>query len=116
MDPISQIDQLVLVLRQRILERSKAAPGRHNTAARDAKGSSINSIKAMAAMEAVDDHQLRRALVQNILSDQFGPHMVNDPKFQQVVDKVTETLEADDAGGQLLNRFVGELRQEYGNR
>lgn len=110
MDPISQIDQLVLVLRQRILERSKTAGAGRRGATRDTRATSAEALKALAAMEAVDDHQLRRALVQNILADQFGHGLVNDTKFQQVVERVTEALESDEGGALLLNRFVGELR------
>ncbi len=110
MDPISQIDQLVLILRQRIQERSKTAGARGKAAARDAAPASVDSLKALAAVDAVDDHQLRRALIQNILADQFGRGLVNDPKFQQVVERVTEALEGDETGAVLLDRLVGELR------
>jgi len=68
-------------------------------------------LRALAATETVDDHQLRRALIQNILLDQFGHGLVNEMKFQQVVERVTEALEADPAGTALLNRCVVELRE-----
>ncbi len=114
MDPISQIDQLVLVLRQRILERSKTSGARGKPSARESGTASVDNLKALAAVEAVDDHQLRRALIQNILADQFGRGLVNETKFQQVVERVTEALEADETGAALLNRFVRELRDSVG--
>jgi hypothetical protein len=110
MDPVSHIDRLVMVLRQRMLERSKSSRARRNDTPADAKAGWVDNLHALAALESVDDHQLRRALVQNILADQFGSGLVNDPKFQQVVERVTETLEADAAGSVLINRCVNELR------
>ncbi len=110
MDSISQIDRLVLILRQRILERSKTAGARRKASGRDATTPPADSLKALAAVDAVDDHQLRRALVQNILAEQFGLGLVNDSRFQQVVEKVTEALESDDGSAKLIGRFVRELR------
>lgn len=111
MDPISQVDQLAMILRQRISDHSKTRAGKRKNAGAEAKSTWVASLKALAATEAVDDHQLRRALVQNILLDQFGHGLANDIKFQQVIDKVTEALEADRAGATLLNGCIAELRQ-----
>lgn len=110
MDPISQIDQLVLVLRQRIQERSKTSGTRGKKTAHDGTPTPVESLKALAALENIDDHQLRRALIQNVLADQFGRGLINDPKFQQVVERVTEALEGDEAGAALLDRLVRALR------
>src|SRR5690242_7816440 len=98
MDPISNVDRLVLLLRQRLAERSRLA-GSARVAVRpgapERPPSGIDNVQALAAVEGVDDRQLRRALIQNILADQLGPKLINDAKFQQVVDRVTETIEAD---------------------
>ena len=112
MDPISNVDQLVMLLRQRLLERSKILSrdkGSSRTAAYRAK-TPIDSVRALAAIEGVNDGQLKRALVQNILTDRFGSRLVNDAKFQQVVDRVTETIEQDVGSASLMTRLVGELR------
>lgn len=99
-----------MVLRQRMLERSKSSGARRKEATVEAKAGWVDSLHALAALEGVDDHQLGRALIQNILADQFGSDLVNDSKFQQVVEKVTEALESDVAGSVLIRRCVGELR------
>jgi hypothetical protein len=110
MDPISQVDQLAMILRQRILEHSKTRADKRKPTGTEPKTSWVVSLKALAAKEAISDHQLRRALVQNILADQFGHDMLNEMKFQQVVERVTEALEGDKGGTALLNRCVAELR------
>ena len=112
MDPISQVDRLVMILRQRMLERAKTAGTKRKDAGRGAaKGTSLDRLKAVAAFDAVDDQHLSRALVQNILADQFGENLINDTNFQQVVERVTEALSEDENGALLLSRLVSELRK-----
>lgn len=110
MDHISQIDRLVVVLRQRLLERAKTATSGRRNSAQDAKATGLDNLKALAAIEAVSDYQLRRSLTQNNLADQFGHGLVNETNFQQVVERVTEARESDDSGLALINRLVEELR------
>jgi hypothetical protein len=112
MDPVTNVDQLVLLLRQRLAERSRtpggAAPRKADAA--DAHGPSVDPLRALAAVDGVDERQLRRALVQSILADQFGAPLINDAKFQQVVDRVAETIEAEPDAARLLGRMVGALK------
>jgi hypothetical protein len=113
MDPISNVDRLVFLLRQRLSERSKLGPAARSggkAAAGERPGTGLDPVHALAAVDGVDDRQLRRALIQNILADQLGPKLLNEAKFQQVVDRVTETIESDGGASQLLARLVGELR------
>ena len=112
MDSISQIDRLVIILRQRMLERAKATGAkRRDNERREPTAEPLDTLKAVASIEGVDDQLLRRALVQNILAEQFGEHLVNDAQFQQMVERVTEALSEDDNGAILLGRLVAELRK-----
>ena len=99
-----------MILRQRILDHSKTRGVKSKNAPPETKSSWVAGLRALAATEAVDDHQLRRALIQNILLDLFGHGLINEMKFQQVVERVTEALEADAGGIMLLDRCVVELR------
>ena len=113
MEPISNVDRLVLLLRQRLNERAKTASSarkevKQGAASRPAEGR--GGIEALAEVEDIDDRQFGRALIQNLLKEQFGEAVINAARFQQVVDRVTETLERDDAGAKLLSRVVSELR------
>ena len=40
----------------------------------------------------------------------FGAHLINQPEFQQVVDRVTNTLQDDAQGSALLSRLTRDLR------
>ncbi len=110
MDPVSSADRLVMLLRQKLQERAKA--GRAGGKARpDAGGpASATGIQAAAAVEGVDERQLRRALIQNLLAEQLGPELINDAQFQQIVSRVTGALEEDAGTAQLLSRIIAELR------
>jgi len=57
-----------------------------------------------------EDHLLRRSVIQDILGEQFGTALLRDPKFQRVIDRVTETLEDDEQGARLLDEMVADLR------
>jgi len=70
----------------------------------------VSTAQALAAVEGVDDRQLRRTLVQGLLTDQFGDALLNTPQFQQTIDRVVQALEGDDAGRVLLDRMTEELR------
>lgn len=116
MDPISQVDQLAMILRQRILEQGKTRSAKRKPSGAQPRSSWVANLKALAAAESVDDHQLRRALIQNILAEQFGRDLVNETKFQQVVERVVETLEGDASGSILMERCVAELRAGKGEK
>lgn len=112
MDPISNVDRLVVLLRQRLLERSRTSGAKRiGAAARNgASPTGTAALQALAAVEGIDDHQLKRALIQNILSDQLGGELINEAQFQQVVDRVTATLEGEQATARLMAKVVEELR------
>jgi hypothetical protein len=113
MDPVSNANRIAMLLRQRLQERGRAAAvgksGRKDVgAAGDALGRS--AVRGAAAVEALDDRKLRRVIVENILADQFGNGLVNEARFQQIVDQVAEAIEADDQGAQVLAQVVSDLR------
>jgi hypothetical protein len=113
MDPISNTDRLVLILRQRLKERAKtgvASTGSSRKSSGEAISSSKTGVRGLVGVEGVEAHVLHRALIQDILADQLGTNLVNDAQFQQVVSQVTEVIEADPAGSDLLARLISDLR------
>jgi hypothetical protein len=113
MEPVSNADRLVLILRQKLQERAKnsgAARGtrkeRQGTEAPDEP----SGLHALAALETADERTLRRAFVQSLLADQLGSDLINDAQFQQIVSRVTDAIEEDAGAARLLTRLVAELR------
>lgn len=113
MDPISSADQLVLLLRQKLLERTRtSASGRTNSKlpASSSATTEPSALEALAALEGANEKSLRRALIQFILVDQLGASLVNDAQFQQVVSRVTNAIEEDPKTANLLSLAVESLR------
>jgi hypothetical protein len=112
MDPVSNADNLVLLLRQKLRERARTS-ARGRAAAPQHAGSEplkMSPVQQLAAVEGVDERLLRRALVQNLLVEQFGPSMLNDAQFQQVVSRVTAAIEEDADASKLISHVLSELR------
>lgn len=111
MEPVSNVDRLVLLLRQRLEERDRArksaGPILRKTAPTAAGKSAV---QALAATEGVDDKQFRRAIIQGLLTDRMGTAMINDAAFQQVVGRVVDVMEGDDQTRALLDRITEELK------
>lgn len=107
MDPISNADRLVILLRQKLKERAKAGRAQAGNAK---PAETVSGVRALAAIEGADERALRRALIQNLLADQLGPALVNDAQFQQIVTRVTDAIDEDPGAAKLLSRMVAELR------
>lgn len=117
MDPVSNVDQIVHVLRQRLQERSKAGRGERRgsaTGAIQARPGGLERLRSIAAVENLDERQLRRALVQSLLVERFGGDVLNDAKFQQVIDEVLAALESDQATSRLVGQVTSALRAVAG--
>jgi hypothetical protein len=111
-DPISHADRLAALLRQRLAERSRADRAGQRGAHSAAGDRTVDRVEALGAAGEGGGRGRRRILVETILSDELGPHLLNDPGFQQVVDRVVDALEADAAASDLLGRAVEEAGRE----
>lgn len=113
MDPVSNANRLAMLLRQRLDERSRAGAATR-AGRKEAKGTGDvagrGALRGADAVEALDDRKLKRVMIEHILMDQFGPGLVNDASFQQLVDQVTEAIEADANGALTLSQALAEVR------
>jgi len=111
MTSVTPVEGLVALLRQRLLADAKSRQSLKGAASKTPEGQGGGLVQALAEIEGVDERRLRRALIQSLLTDHFGKSLINDARFQQVVDRVTATLEEDPDASQLFSRVVGDLRQ-----
>lgn len=110
MDPISNADKILLVLRQRLEDRAKAQKrGTGGSTGGAARRSSLRTVQEVAATGTATERQLRRLVVQGLLADQFDEALLNESRFQAVVDQVTDALTADEAASRLLSQVISEL-------
>ena len=87
MDPISNADKILLVLRQRLEDRAKSQKrGSGGSAGGAVRRSPLQTVQAVAATGTATERQLRRLVVQGLLSDQFDEALLNESRFQAVVD------------------------------
>jgi hypothetical protein len=111
MDPISNSDRLMAVLRHRLRERyGSAARGPLGDRKADGSLESAKGLEAIALLADADLPQMRRACIQALLSDQFGAELLNDAGFQQIVTRVTDTISNDEQTAGLLDRIIQEIR------
>lgn len=109
MDPISNSDRLVHLLRQRLVERARLQSGA--SAPQSNVPRPASDVRALAAVDWTDERPLRRTIVQALLADQLGPQLVNDAQFQQVVTRVSDAIESDPQAARLLTETIAELRR-----
>jgi len=111
MEPISGTDRLLALLRQKLEERARAGSAHRGSSKLPSNQSREPSgVHAYAAVDGHDERQLRRALVQHLLGEQFGADLLNDAHFQQIVARVTDAIEEDEVAARLLSDLVQELR------
>ena len=111
MEPISNADRLVLLLRQKLEERARISAGAKVGEGAKRAAPEPGGVRALASLRGADERNLRRAIIQNLLADQLKSLPVNDAQFQQLVGRVTEALEEDAKACGLLNEVVGQLYQ-----
>lgn len=114
MDPISNVDRLAMLLRQKLVERSKkgsATRSGDRAATRTVSPSEPSGLEALAASAEVDERVLRRAMVHSILADQFGPALINTAEFQNVVTRVTDAIEQEPVSSRLLSAAIADMRR-----
>ncbi|MEI9930277.1 MAG: hypothetical protein WDM89_06930 [Rhizomicrobium sp.] len=68
----------MLLLRQKLEERARASRGSAKASRGAVMPAEASGIRALAAADNADEQTLRRAVVQNLLSDQLDPSLVND--------------------------------------
>jgi hypothetical protein len=111
MEPISGTDRLLALLRQKLEERSRSGTATRSAGRSSQKESHAEpvGVQALAAIEGHDERQLRRAVVQQLLAEHFGPALINDANFQQIVSRVADAIEEEVSTGALLSRLIADL-------
>lgn len=103
----------VALLRQKLAERARAKGTEHKRAAEKKKTENAvpqPSMAALAAQAGADDRHLRRTIIEQLLSDKLGAQLANEPRFQQIVDQVTEMIAEDAELGATLGEVMRQVR------
>jgi len=112
MDPISSSSPFTILLRQRLSERARlAAKGEAGRVAEigPAPTPAGTALAALVASKGLDDYDTHRALVEYLLGTSFGDEMINQAKFQQMVEQVTHTMESDPELSRMMSEVLRRL-------
>jgi hypothetical protein len=108
MDSISTLNQVMLLLRQQLAEKSQrreqvparreaSGPPARVTTQQDEVSQTQNAIRAqidtLRLAGVTDERQLFRVAIEGLLLREFGTEVGNDPAFQQMGDWVCACLE-----------------------
>jgi hypothetical protein len=112
MDPVSpNVERMAALLRQRLMEREKLRKAGENAGAGQARGAvGSRAVSPLLELGGLDATRLERALIENILVEGLGSDMINEARFQQVVDRVTHSLRSDPGTAALLSKMASEVR------
>jgi hypothetical protein len=113
MQPISRVDQVLLLLRKQLAGRTpRTSPASTGNAAAHAQGRAGDEplaetlsrrVAELRAAGMSDRRSLGRVLLEQMLLNQFGRELMNDASFQRVVDAVHRELEMDPVLAELLD-------------
>lgn len=114
MQPISRVDQVLLLLRKQLAGRTPRTPATATGAAALGRTGDeplaetlSRRITELRAAGMSDRRSLGRVLLEQILLNQFGRELMNDTNFQRIVDTVHGELEDDPAVAELLDQLLG---------
>lgn len=111
MNPVSNVDRILVILRQRLNDQAKAGRRTTSATAPSRGASTAQSIAALVGAGNIDERQLRRTLIQSLLADQLGPQMINDARFQHVLGQVSDAIEQDHGARKLVDQIIAGLQR-----
>lgn len=117
---ISTVGQLVSVIRAQLAARTDLHPVGKRTSSHDASCSHSSASGSLDALIRLRVKSIRpddpnrgrkafRIFLESILLAHFGEHLINDPKFYQLVDDVHNAMEAAPEVRKLIAAAVDEL-------
>ena len=118
MTRITNVDQVLMLLRQQLQHMSKSErskrSGKASTAATGQRRPALGRIEAISRSDDLSEDELARTLVGALLVDEFGEAVANDPKFQQLVGEVHRIIGSDTDSRRLLRDALQEVEKAAG--
>lgn len=109
MTRINNVEQ-ILVLIQAHLERLDKRKVGKEVKSRDAETRApFDRVRALAATAGTSDADLSRALLAALLIQELGPALAGDVSFQNLVDRIDQTMRADEQSAALLAQSIKQL-------
>ena len=118
MTRISNVDQVLIVLRQQLQLLGKSGrsgkSAQSGVAGTERRKSAAGRIEAVMRADDLSEEDLGRTLVAALLVDEFGEGAANDPKFRMLADEVYRIIASDTQAKRLLGEALNEIGQTPG--
>lgn len=115
MTRITNTDKLVMLLQERLKAASRKGKdvktAKTGKTVAPAKSGDVALARELANA-GHDENDTHHALIQGILSQEFGDRLVNDANFQQIVGQVVEIIKRDP---EMRKHLQNSLRELGGN-
>lgn len=116
MEPVSRVDQVLMLLRQQLAGKTAARPNAdHRTPAEQPQaGGGALALQDLVARRLTElraaglknRDSLVRLLLEEMLTAQFGRQLINDAAFQRVISDVQAAVEADEELREAVERLL----------
>lgn len=114
MTRVGNVDQVLLLLREQLQRSGKARGASAKAPSARAESSSarpLDRVRALAALDTLEEEDLRRAVVRGLLAEQFGEAVGNDPAMIAIVDQVSRIIGEAAEGRDLMERAIAQLKE-----
>ncbi|MBI1890105.1 MAG: hypothetical protein HYS18_05635 [Burkholderiales bacterium] len=119
--PIGTVSQLVEIIRSQLASRvdrksvkSRTSPGRTSLQKEAGNAENLEALigQRIKAIDRTDPQRGRKAFrifLESIFLSQFGEHLINDPKFYQLIEGIQSSMEADPEIGKMVDQAIQHL-------
>lgn len=111
MTRIGSVDQVLLLLREQLQRAGKGRQAARKSRSGPVAPRPLDRVRALAALDSLNDDELRRAVVRGILTEEFGEGVGNDAALQTTVDDVVRIIGEAPGGAELISRAVAQLKE-----
>lgn len=114
MTRVGNVDQVLLLLREQLQRTARVRGGKTKAPVRDAEASTarpLDRVRALAALDTLEEEELRRAVVRGLFAEQFGEAVGNDPALIAIVDQVSRIIGETAEGRELMDRALAQLKE-----
>lgn len=113
MTRIGNLDQVLLLIREQLQRTArartasaKARPGQAETLS----ARPLDRVRALAALDTLEEEELRRVIVRGLLAERFGDAVGNEPALIAIVEEVSRIIGETPEGRELMDRALAQLK------
>ena len=111
MTRIGNVDQVLLLLREQLQRAGKGRQAARKSRTGAVVPRPLDRVRALAAMESLNEDEVRKVLVRGILTEEFGEGVGNDAALQTIVDDVVRIIGETPGGPELIGRAIAQLKE-----